>query len=113
MSDKLKKKLEKRSREIEATIGKQNVMPNKVAKQKRFNRYREGEKVTVVAEQYRTAIITKVWIRHGKITYSAKCGDGVVLNKLPEDAFLPHVKKWQYRLIQWLGNKLGINIVTT
>lgn len=114
-SDKLKEKLkEKRLQGLTKLIkiGKQNVVPDKVVKEKRYNRYQEGQKVTVVAEVYRTGIITKVWIRHKQLTYTVKCGDGVILNKLPEEALLPHVSKRQYKFIKWLGRVCGINIIT-
>jgi len=92
-------------------IGSQTVMPNKVVKHRRVNRYRPGDKVTVVSEKYITAVVQKVWVRHKQLTYQVKCGDGTVLNKLPESALLPHIKKWQYNLIKWLS-KIGLTIVT-
>lgn len=93
-------------------LGKSEVLPHKVVKHRRTNRYFVGEKVTVVSEKYMTAKITKVWVRDKKLVYCAVCGDGTVLNKVPEEAFLPHIKKWQYNFIKWLG-KIGFNIVST
>jgi len=97
---------------VTPTVGKQEVMPNKVIKNRRVNRYYEGQKVTVVSEKYLTAVVTKVWVRHKQLTYQVKCGDGTVLNKLPESALLPHIKKWQYNFIKWLS-KIGFTIVTS
>ena len=72
---------------------------------KTYNKFFEGDKVLIVSNIYVWGIVDRVWIRNGKITYRVKTNkkyQGELVNKLPEEALLPFIRKWQWRFLGWL-----------
>jgi hypothetical protein len=74
-------------------------------KQKRYNKFYIGDKVTIVSQTYVWGIVEDVYLRHGKITYKVviQKGGKKLLNKLPEEALLPFVRKWQWKILRFFG----------
>lgn len=81
--------------------------PTNTAPPKRYNQFHRGDKVLIQSREYTWGVIEHVWIRNKRITYRVrtyrKGASPKVLNKLPEDALIPFVKEWQYKVLKFFN----------
>lgn len=67
--------------------------------------YRKGSKVCIVSAEYTSGIVDDIKIRKDTLLYTVRAHrkgtKELVLTKLPAEALIPYVKKWQYLFLRF------------